>query len=161
MPQPKGKNRMERDWGVILKLDSTVARAEFEAIKFRLAEGTYYTPDWWVVRIDGHMEIHETKGHMREAARVRLRACAALYPEFLFVLVTKSNERWITEDMPESEAVRKVREKYVPRKAAESPPRPTASPSAPLRDLVPDSGTGRPASRMPAPPSRAVNGADL
>ena len=101
-PVPKGKNKLERDWGAMLKLSSTVVRAEFEAIKLRLADHTYYKPDWFVVRKDGTIELHETKGFMREAARVRLRACAERYPEFLFVLVTKPKGRWKTEELPEA-----------------------------------------------------------
>ena len=34
----------------------------FESAKFRLADRTWYTPDFYIMRQDGTLEIHETKG---------------------------------------------------------------------------------------------------
>ena len=93
-------NKMERHWAVILRMDASVRRAEFEGVRLRLADGTYYTPDFFVVKDSGYIEFHETKGHMREAARVRLRVAANLYPEFTFVLITKPKGMWQIEVIP-------------------------------------------------------------
>lgn len=60
---------------------------EFEPMRLKLADGTYYRPDFGVMR-NGRLEFHETKGHMREAARVRLNVAAAKFP-FPFYLVRK------------------------------------------------------------------------
>lgn len=61
---------------------------EFEPMRLKLADGTYYRPDFGVVR-NGRLEFHETKGHMREAARVRLNVAADKFP-FAFYLVRKT-----------------------------------------------------------------------
>lgn len=60
---------------------------EFEPMRLKLADGTYYRPDFAVLR-NGQLEFHETKGHMREAARVRLNVAADKFP-FVFYLVRK------------------------------------------------------------------------
>ncbi len=83
-------NRLEKDWSQVLTGDAAVTSWRFEALKLRLATGAYYTPDFFVVTEDGLVELHETKGHMREAARVRLLTAADLYPEFEFKLIRRS-----------------------------------------------------------------------
>ena len=65
----------------------------FEAIKLRLAEGAWYTPDFLVVLESGGIEIHEFKGHWREAALVRIKVAAALYPCFRFITVQEKKGR--------------------------------------------------------------------
>jgi hypothetical protein len=56
----------------------------FEEIALRLADGSWYTPDFWVKAKDDVLEFHEVKGHWREAARVRIRVAAERYPQFRF-----------------------------------------------------------------------------
>jgi hypothetical protein len=81
-------NRLERDYAACLE---SLKRAgvfdwyEFEPMRLRLADGTYYRPDFGVVR-GGILEFHECKGFMREAARVRLNVAADKFP-FPFFLV--------------------------------------------------------------------------
>jgi len=84
----------------------------FESDKIRLADGTWYTPDFTVIRfqcVTGPciIEYHEVKGHMRTAERVRLRVAASLRPWARFVLVwmkyDKRNRMWFvdnSEDVP-------------------------------------------------------------
>lgn len=60
---------------------------KFEPMRLRLADDTYYRPDFAVVGPDG-LSFHETKGFMREAARVRLHVAAEHFP-FPFFLVRK------------------------------------------------------------------------
>ncbi len=91
-------NGMERDYCLLLKADIGIRRWVWQGIRLRLAKGTYYTPDFLVFRDDGTIEIHETKGFMREAARVRINTVAELYPELLLKLITKKKGRWIVED---------------------------------------------------------------
>ena len=55
----------------------------FEGIKFRLADGAYYTPDFLVLLADLSLEVHEIKGHWEEAARVRIKVAAETFP-FVF-----------------------------------------------------------------------------
>ena len=70
----------------------------YEAVKLCLGFNSWYTPDFLVLDAEGYMELHEVKGHMEEAARVRLKAAAHLFPWFTFRLARKVRGRWqITE----------------------------------------------------------------
>jgi len=73
----------------------------FEGMRIKLAKGAYYTPDFYCLMFNGEIELHETKGHWREAARVRIKVAAELYPEFRFVAITKGKRgepRWKEEN---------------------------------------------------------------
>jgi hypothetical protein len=61
----------------------------FEGIKLRLADNTFYTPDFAVIVASGALELHEFKGFMEEDANVKLKAAASQYP-FAFRLVRKA-----------------------------------------------------------------------
>ena len=60
---------------------------KFEAIKLRLADNTFYTPDFAVIANDGVLELHEVKGFWQDDARVKIKVAADLYP-FRFVAVS-------------------------------------------------------------------------
>lgn len=64
----------------VLKAAGEVAWFKFEGIKLRLADNTFYTPDFAVMRVDGAMELHEVKGHWADDARVKIKVAADLYP---------------------------------------------------------------------------------
>jgi len=72
----------------------------FEAVKLRLADATFYTPDFFVMRSDGTLECHEVKGVWEDDARVKIKVAAALFP-FPFRAVTRVAKRdgggWKTE----------------------------------------------------------------
>jgi hypothetical protein len=53
---------------------------KFEAIKLRLADNTFYSPDFAVMLLDGAMEMHEVKGFWEDDARVKIKVAAALFP---------------------------------------------------------------------------------
>ena len=59
---------------------------KFEGIKLRLADSTFYTPDFAVMQSDGQIELHEVKGFMQEDANVKIKVAAEMYP-FRFVIV--------------------------------------------------------------------------
>ncbi len=59
----------------------------FEAIKLRLADSTYYTPDFAVMDA-GKLEFHEVKGFWREDALVKFKVAAEKFP-FLFLALRK------------------------------------------------------------------------
>lgn len=52
----------------------------FEGLKLRLADSTFYTPDFAVLRRDGTLECHEVKGHWQDDARVKIKVAAEMYP---------------------------------------------------------------------------------
>ncbi len=53
---------------------------KFEGFKLRLADKTFYTPDFAVLRSTGALECHEVKGHWQDDARVKIKVAAELYP---------------------------------------------------------------------------------
>lgn len=68
----------------------------FEGLKFRLADNTFYTPDFAVMLADGTLEMHEVKGHWTDDARVKIKVAADAYP-MRFIAVSKSKTGWSTE----------------------------------------------------------------
>lgn len=94
-----GANKTERAYASHLDMQiiaGEVLSWAFEPIRLRLADGTFYTPDFMVVNRAQQIEIHETKGFMREAARVRLNVAAELHP-FQFFLVKRDGSSWSRE----------------------------------------------------------------
>lgn len=65
---------------------------KFEAVKLRLADKTFYTPDFLVIHLNGDIEFHETKGFWRDDARVKIKVAAELFPMFSFVAVQWSSK---------------------------------------------------------------------
>lgn len=64
----------------------------FEAWKFRLADNTFYTPDFAVMLADGHLECHEVKGHWQDDARVKIKVAAHQHP-VRFIAVTAQSKK--------------------------------------------------------------------
>ncbi|MGN6121698.1 MAG: hypothetical protein ACTHOJ_01950 [Sphingomonas oligoaromativorans] len=76
-------NQTEERYARVLearKIAGEVAWYAFEGIKFRLADNTFYTPDFAVMLTDGALEAHEVKGHWEDDARVKIKVAASLYP---------------------------------------------------------------------------------
>jgi hypothetical protein len=67
---------------------------KYEALKFRLADGSWFTPDFAVVLLNGAHEIHELKGWMREAARVRFLVARELFPSYRWRMIEKKAGAW-------------------------------------------------------------------
>ena len=76
-----------------------VRRYEFEPIKLRLGNDSWYTPDFLVELSDDTVEIHEVKGFWREAARVRIKVAATGFPLFRFVAVQWVDRNWKFEEI--------------------------------------------------------------
>lgn len=56
---------------------------KFEAMKFRLADNTFYTPDFIVMDRSGFLEAHEVKGSRRifmDDAKVKIKVACDMYP---------------------------------------------------------------------------------
>ena len=80
-------NKTEAGYGQqleLLKRAGEVLWYRFEGIKLRLADNTFYTPDFAVMLTNGQMELHEVKGYWEDDARVKIKVAADLYP-FRFV----------------------------------------------------------------------------
>jgi len=97
-PQPKEpkqranqtEKRYEQDFLWPAYQRGEIWNYRFEPLKLRLADNTFYTPDFLVVKVTG-LEIHEIKGGFeREDARVKWKTAAELFPWFQFVVA-----RWL------------------------------------------------------------------
>lgn len=73
-----------------------IAWRRFEGIKLRLADNTFYTPDFAVMLTDGLLEVHECKGFWTDDARVKIKVAAEMYP-FRFIAVKKTKTGWERE----------------------------------------------------------------
>jgi hypothetical protein len=85
-------NATEAAYGRLLetrKAAGEVLWYRFEGIKLRLADNTFYTPDFAVLAADGVLELHEVKGHWTDDARVKIKVAADQYP-FRFLAVRKA-----------------------------------------------------------------------
>ena len=92
-------NGIEKKYAAYLetrRLCGEIAGWKFEGIKLKLARATFYNPDFLVVKNDGRLELHETKGHWEDDARVKTKVAAEMFPEFRFVVVTQIGKpkRW-------------------------------------------------------------------
>lgn len=79
-----------------LKVAGNVLWYEFEAIKLRLADNTFYTPDFMVMRSTGALECHETKGFMMDDANVKIKVAADSFPWPFFIVKKAKGGTWNT-----------------------------------------------------------------
>ena len=103
--QPGGMNKTEARYAQELQLMQRAGLIRwhgFEALKLRLADNTFYTPDFAVVAQDGVLEMHEVKGFWEDDARVKIKVAASLFP-FRFVAVRAIPKRkgggWEREEL--------------------------------------------------------------
>lgn len=80
----------------LLKHAGEIVWFKFEGMKFRLADKTFYTPDFSVLFSDGRLEIHEVKGFWTDDARVKIKVAASMYP-FQFIAIKKTKTGWEKE----------------------------------------------------------------
>lgn len=88
----RGANKWEQEFGEVLRQQQDALGLlvwyQFEALRFRLADGAYYKPDFVALTHTGTLIAYEVKGMWREAARVRIKVAADRHP-FKFVAVRK------------------------------------------------------------------------
>ena len=84
----------------LLKAAGDVAWYRFEGFKLRLADNTFYTPDFAVMLSNGEFQCHEVKGFWTDDARVKIKVAAEMYP-IRFMAVKKQPKKlgggWVTE----------------------------------------------------------------
>ncbi|WP_025593132.1 hypothetical protein [Agrobacterium tumefaciens] len=81
------RNKTEAAYEETLKLRMHAGEVlwfAFEGVKLRLADLTFYTPDYAVMLSDGTLEMHEVKGFWQDDARVKIKVAADLFP-FRFI----------------------------------------------------------------------------
>ena len=83
-------NKTEAAWAQQLDLAKKAGLLQlwrFEAINLRLADRTFYKPDFLVINQAGQIEFHEVKGFWRDDARVKIKVAANQFPFFTFTAV--------------------------------------------------------------------------
>lgn len=98
------RNKTESAYERVLELRrqaGEVAWFKFEGVKLRLADNTFYSPDYAVMLADGSMEMHEVKGVWLDDARAKIKIAADMYP-FKFIAIRKQTKRegggWAAEE---------------------------------------------------------------
>ena len=93
---PAGEmNRLEAAFSQELETRKNVGEIawyKFEALKLRLADKTFFSPDFFVMLKTGELQAYEVKGFMEQDANVKLKVAASLYP-FPFFLVRARAKR--------------------------------------------------------------------
>jgi len=59
---------------------------KFEGLKFRLADNTFFTPDFSVMLANRELQCYEVKGFMMDDANVKIKVAASLYPLAFFLV---------------------------------------------------------------------------
>ena len=96
IPKPPKMNGDERAYAEMLELRKRAGDIldwKFNGIRFDLGGGAWYKPDFYVVRHD-RFEIVEVKGFKREAAVVRFKAAAALFPHYHWTMIRRRGPQW-------------------------------------------------------------------
>ena len=71
-----------------------IDRYSFESHKVRLADRTWYTPDFKVICSD-HIEFHEIKGgYMTDKGQIKFKVAAEMYPEYRWVMIQYKGKRF-------------------------------------------------------------------
>ena len=89
--EPGVENKYEAAWREHVEKNIRQGGIFYEPIKFRLADRTYYTPDYIMLAEDQTIEAHEVKGSWlapgQDDSRVKIKVAADLYPWIKFVAI--------------------------------------------------------------------------
>lgn len=85
-------DRLER-----MKQMGEVLWFKFEGVKLRLADKTFYSPDFFVMRATGELEAHEVKGFWMDDAKAKIKIAADIYP-FRFFAAKLVRKQWEIEE---------------------------------------------------------------
>lgn len=96
--QRRGMNGLERRFEAehikYLRTVGVVKWYAYESIKLRLADRTWFTPDFMCVTYENNIVFYEVKGFWRDDARVKIKVAAEQYPQFAFRSATYSDGHW-------------------------------------------------------------------
>ena len=111
--QAVGPNKTEIAYGALLeerRVKGEILAYSYEPVKVRLADNTFYTPDYLVVAADYCLEFHEVKAawkdkktggykpHWESAGRVKIKVAVEQYPFFKFIAAAKTPTGWMYEE---------------------------------------------------------------
>lgn len=89
----------------LLRNDQHVVWYAFEAIKIRIGLKCWFTPDYLVQYLDGHMELHDCKGtkggkyRAEDDAIVKARSVSAHFPLPVYFVWRLKNGEWQKQRM--------------------------------------------------------------
>jgi len=89
------RNKTEAAYEAVLAAEKHAGEIQwfaFEGLKLRLADNTFYTPDFFVMKKNGELECHEVKGFLQEDALVKWKVAGSMYP-FRFIMVFKQAKK--------------------------------------------------------------------
>lgn len=102
--KPGAMNSTERAYAAHLELQKAaglIAWYRFEGVKLRLADNTFYTPDFAVMLTNDEIQMHEVKGFWTDDARVKIKVAAEMYPFRFYAIKAQSKKNgggWVSED---------------------------------------------------------------
>lgn len=93
----KSGERNKTEAAYELFLESEKQRGEilwyaFEAMTFKLAKDTRFTPDFMVMRSNGELECHEVKSIWRDDAKVKIKVASELFPIRFIAVYAKTKK---------------------------------------------------------------------
>lgn len=97
-------NRTEAEYSRLLESLRTSGEVlwwAFEGITLKLAEGSRYTPDFFLMRSDGTLECHEVKSRWIGDAKTKMRIAAEKFPfkfTAVYALPKKAGGGWELEE---------------------------------------------------------------
>ncbi len=98
-PALRRMNKTEAEYAHLLELKRRAGEIRswgFERIKLRLADATFYTPDFDVIGIGGELAFHEVKGgFVREDAWLKFKIARELHKWAAFKLFQKVGGEWV------------------------------------------------------------------
>lgn len=92
-------NDTEKRYAAMLELKQKAGEVlwyKFEGLKLRLADNTFYSPDFFVMTADFELQVHEVKGSaaiFEDDAKVKVKVAAEMYPFKFFVAFSKPKNK--------------------------------------------------------------------
>lgn len=87
-----------------LRIGGEIASWAFQPEKLRLADRTFYEPDFRVIALDGFVEFHEVKGarggkyHVEDDAIAKVKIAAELHPYRFLIVWQAVRGLWMKEE---------------------------------------------------------------
>lgn len=89
------RNKTEAAYEAVLetrKRAGEILWYRFEGIKLRLADNTFYSPDFFVMLASGELEAHEVKGFFMGDGKAKVKIAAEMYPFRFYVIRAKAKK---------------------------------------------------------------------
>lgn len=90
-----GMNKTEAAYAVTLeerRIVGDILWYRFEGVKLRLADNTFYSPDFVVMDKEGLISLHEVKGYWEDDARVKVKVIAEMYPFPIYAVTARAKK---------------------------------------------------------------------